>query len=90
MPKHFSDVYPDLRATLDCTEVFCSSLETAVHSMSNYKKQCTIKYLLSDRTITFVSKGYGGRAGDRFIVSGILDKFDTGDTILAGNGSSLL
>ena len=97
MPKHFSDVYPDLRATLDCTEFFLQQPRnrSAQHDCwSDYKKHCTVKYLVAiapDGTITFVSKGYGGRASDRFIVndSGILDKFDTGDTILADRGFTI-
>ena len=98
MPKHFSDVYPDLRATLDCTEFFLQQPRnrSAQHDCwSDYKKHCTVKFLVAiapDGTITFVSKWYDGRASDRFIVndSGILDKFDTGDTILTDRGFTII
>lgn len=58
---------------------------------SNYKHHNTIKFLIGitpQGAISFISKGYGGRASDKFITEncGILNKLLPGDLVLADRG----
>lgn len=58
---------------------------------SNYKHSHTIKFLVGmnpNGAISFLSECWGGRASDKYITinSGILDKINPGDVILADRG----
>ena len=58
---------------------------------SNYKHHQTLKYLIcisSFGSIVFISKGYGGRCSDKFILEscGILEFIVENDIILADRG----
>ena len=93
MPDTFKN-YPNCRAIIDCTEIMCDTppkVEQRVLMYSNYKGGFTIKFLLAispSGLITFVSKGYGGRATDSFITndSGFLNLLEPGDEVIADNG----
>jgi len=67
--------YPNCRAIIDCTELACDTppkVEQRILMYSNYKGGFTIKFLICvspSGLITFVSKGYGGRATDSFITN---------------------
>lgn len=94
MPSSFKAHYPNCRIIIDCTEMRTETPPTVqqrVHMYSNYKSSFTVKYLIGiapSGLITFISRGYGGRATDAFITNdcGILDKLEDGDVILADKG----
>lgn len=93
MPKSFKN-YPNTRAIIDCTEIFCdksSSVEKQILMYSSYKVHHTVKYLIAispSGLITFLSKGFSGKSTDSFITnqSGFLDLIEPGDFILADKG----
>ena len=78
-------------AIIDCFEIFIekpSSLLAKACTWSQYKHYNTAKYLISitpQGVISFISRGWGGRASDQFITenSGFLDNILAGDVILA-------
>lgn len=98
LPESFKKNYPKTRVIIDCTEIFIqtpSSLDVQSMCWSEYKHHTTIKFLLgiSPRgLITFVSKAYGGRASDKFIVedSNFLDNLEPYDQVLADRGFKIL
>ena len=58
---------------------------------STYKHHNTVKYLISitpQGTVSFISKGYGGRVSDKYITEncGYLYKLQPGDVVLADRG----
>jgi len=93
MPESFKN-YPNCRAIIDCTEFHCDTppkVEQRILMYSSYKGGFTIKYLIAispSGLISFISKGYGGRATDSFIVndSGFLNMLQSGDEVMADKG----
>ena len=81
-------------AIIDCFEIFItkpSSLLAKACTWSQYKHYNTAKYLISvtpQGVISFISKGWGGRASDQYITenSGFLHNINAGDVILADRG----
>lgn len=79
---------------IDCFEIFIEKpgdLMSKAATWSTYKHHNTAKYLISitpQGTISFISKGYGGRVSDKFITenSGFLGKLLPGDIVLADRG----
>jgi len=67
-------------------------LTTQKSSFSDYKRHCTVKYLVAIDTFTgvfiYVSRGFSGSSSDRFTIqhSGILDELKPGQRILADKG----
>ena len=94
LPDAFKRLYPKVRTVIDCTEVFVetpSSLEVQAILWSDYKHNCTIKFLVAitpNGAISWVSPCYGGRTSDVHIVrnSGFLDLLEPYDTIMADRG----
>ena len=94
MPECFRNKYPNCRGIIDCTEVKTqrpAGVEKQIKLWSNYKGGWTVKFLVCiapSGLITFVSRAYGGRASDIFITNqcGILEKFESGDEIMADKG----
>ncbi|XP_063967299.1 uncharacterized protein LOC135156981 [Lytechinus pictus] len=94
LPLTLKKKYPNLRCTLDCTEVFIErprNFEFQALTWSDYKKHNTIKFLVAiapNGMISFLSKAWGGRASDVHITreSGFLNLIDPGDLILADRG----
>ena len=82
MPEYFRDTYPNKRAIIDCTELFCqkpSSLTIQSSLFSQYKHHITYKDLVGispSGAITFVSELYDGSTSDVETVKrcGILNK----------------
>ncbi|XP_060754015.1 uncharacterized protein LOC132864615 isoform X2 [Neoarius graeffei] len=97
IPASMKKKYPNLRCTIDCTEIFIEHphhLGTAQATWSDYKHHHTIKYLVAitpNGSISFLSKGYGGRSSDKSVVksSCFLDLIDPGDLILADRGFNI-
>jgi hypothetical protein len=93
LPSTFKN-YPNCRAIIDCTELYCETpptVEMRALMYSTYKSHFTLKYLIAitpSGYISFVSKGYGGRTTDCIIVndSGFLSLIKPGDQILADKG----
>lgn len=94
LPLSFKKDYPNCRVIIDCTEIRTETPNTneqRIHLWSHYKSGYTAKYLLGiapSGLITFLSKGYGGRATDCYITNecGILDMLEEGDVVLADKG----
>lgn len=93
LPASFTN-YPNCRAIIDCTELYCETpptVEMRALMYSTYKSHFTLKYLIAispSGFICFISKGYGGRTTDCIIVndSGFLTLIEPGDEILADKG----
>lgn len=94
MPPCFQTWYPTTRVIIDCTEFFIdtpSSLARQSASWSAYKNHNTVKCLIGIAPhghATFVSPVYEGSISDRALtaVSGLLQKLETGDSIMADKG----
>ena len=94
MPVEFKKHFKRCVAIIDCFEVFCErpkSLKARSLTWSNYKHHNTVKFLIAitpQGAISFVSKGWGGRASDQHITEncGILGHLLPGDVILADHG----
>lgn len=79
---------------IDCFELFIEKpgdLLCRSATWSNYKNYNTAKYLISitpQGTVSFVSKGYGGRVSDKHITEdcGYLYKLQPHDVVLADRG----
>ena len=89
--------YSDTTCIIDCAETFMqrpSNLKTRGETYSNYKSHNTVKYLVGIAPhghIMFISRAYGGRASDKFIVdnSGFLDYLRPNDEIMADRGFTI-
>ena len=94
MPEIFKNNYPNTRVIIDATEFAIerpSSLLSQSSTFSSYKNKNTVKVLLGitpSGAISFVSKCYEGSISDKRLVelSGLLDKLDAGDEIMADKG----
>lgn len=94
LPKAFKINYPKCRCIIDCIEVKVeqpSSVQQRINLYSSYKSNYTIKCLVAitpSGKISFVSKCYGGRLSDSFIIndSRFLEKLEPGDQVLADKG----
>ena len=95
MPMEFRKSFSVL--LIDCFEVFMKrpkSLMARAQTWSNYKHHNTVKFLIEifpQRSITFVSKGWGGRVSDQHLTEncGILDNLLPGDVVLADRGFTI-
>lgn len=94
LPKAFKQHYPETRVIIDCTEVNTEvppEVKQRVLMYSEYKHHHTVKFMVGctpNGFIRFVSKCYGGRAGNCFITNdcGIVDLIEPGDVVLADKG----
>ncbi|XP_026014019.1 uncharacterized protein LOC113015876 [Astatotilapia calliptera] len=95
MPPQFTDTFGNRVAIIvDCFEIRTerpSNLKARAQTYSHYKGTHTMKYLIGitpQGAISFISKGWGGRASDKHITEqcGILNKLLPGDVVLADRG----
>lgn len=94
LPESFKLHYPDTRVIIDCTEVNTEvppEVNKKILLYSEYKHHHTVKFMVGcapNGFITYVSKCYGGRAGDCFITTdcGLIDLNEPGDVVLADKG----
>ena len=94
MPMCFQNKYRKSIATIiDCFELFIerpSSLTARALTWSTYKHKILIA-ITPQGSISFISKGWGGRTTDKHITenSGFLRKLCHGDTIMADRGFNI-
>ncbi|XP_052085183.1 uncharacterized protein LOC127722336 [Mytilus californianus] len=96
-PEYFRENYPRTTVIIDCAETFIQRptyLKTRSETFSNYKSHNTVKYLVGispHGQIMFISKAFGGRASDKFIVdkSGFLNNLLPGDEVMADRGFTI-
>ncbi|CAC5379670.1 unnamed protein product [Mytilus coruscus] len=96
-PESFRENYPRTTVIIDCAETFiqrATNLKTRSETFSNYKSHNTAKYLVGispHGQIMFISKAFGGRASDKFIVekSGFLNYLLPGDEVMADRGFTI-
>ncbi|XP_025756460.1 uncharacterized protein LOC109196785 isoform X1 [Oreochromis niloticus] len=95
MPPQFMETFGNRVAIIvDCFEIRTerpSNLKARAQTYSHYKGTHTMKYLIGitpQGAISFISKGWGGRASDKHITEqcGILNKLLPGDVVLADRG----
>jgi hypothetical protein len=94
-PDSFRENYPRTTGIIDCAETFIqrpTNLRSRGETYSNYKSHNTVKYLggiFPHGQIMFISKAFGGRASDKFIVekSGFMNYLLLGDEIMADRRS---
>lgn len=97
MPLDFKAHFKKCVVIIDCFEIFCERpkpLKARAQTYSSYKHHNTVKYLIGiapQGVITFISKGWGGRASDQHITenSGFLDLLLPGDQVLADRGFNI-
>ena len=98
MPMHFRKYFgTKVVVIIDCFEVFIqrpATLMARAQTWSSYKHHNTAKFLVGitpQGSVSFVSKAYGGRASDRFVIEncGILNKVTPGNVILSYKGFDL-
>ena len=95
-PKVFRP-YPNIRATLDCTEFYIdkpSRPSSQRQTYSGYESGNTFKLLVSLSPIchfNFVSKLYTGSISDKSIVqkSGFVDALESGDAVMTDKGFNI-
>lgn len=92
LPKCFS-ICPDIRIIIDCTEIFLerpSASQAQSSTFSSYKHSNTAKGLVGiapSGQITYMSPLYAGRVSDKKLLNtGLLDKLERGDVIMADRG----
>ncbi|XP_014679850.1 PREDICTED: uncharacterized protein LOC106819777 [Priapulus caudatus] len=95
MPMEFRKYFGvKVSIVIDCFEIFIerpSNLLARAQTWSNYKHHNTVKILIGitpQGAVSFLSKGWGGRATDKFITEncGLLHKLLPGDIVLADRG----
>ena len=94
MPPSFYSNFPGLRTIIDCTEIFIDQPSSVIEqqaTFSVYKNHNTLKALIGiapSGAISFVSPLFTGSISDKEITlqSGILDKLEQGDLVLADKG----
>lgn len=97
-PRVFKLHYGDRRIfIIDCFEVQTETpinTKAATSHRSSYKMQQTTKFMIamnSNGSVAFISKAYGGRCSDRFIIQdcGFLDILQENDVVLADKGFNI-
>ena len=94
MPESFKSQYPNTRVIIDATEFIIerpSSLVSQSSTFSTYKSRNTVKVLIGimpSGPVTFISDCYEGSISDKKLVqvSGLLEKLEPGDEIMADKG----
>jgi hypothetical protein len=94
IPLIFRDRFLNCVCIIDCFEIFCQrpiKINERASTYSSYKSHNTVKYLIAvtpQRTVSFISKGYGGRCSEKFIVedSGFLENLIYGDLVMEDRG----
>ena len=90
MPSSFRELYPNIRAICDITEIPCEALRVQGH-FRFHKALNSIKILTAfapNGEVTFISEAFSDEESDLEIVSrsGILDLIEPDDLILAEKG----
>lgn len=85
VPISFRETFPFYSGIIDCFEIFIEEskdLKAKAQTSSNCKSHNTVKYLIAitpQGSLSFVSKGWGGRTSDTTENSELLKKLKPGD-----------
>ncbi|CAL1536802.1 unnamed protein product, partial [Lymnaea stagnalis] len=98
MPPAIHKSFPTCRVIIDCTELYVEQPSNPTHqqsSFSYFKKHNTYKSLIGiapSGGVSFISDLWLGSISDKEITmsSGILDKLEAGETVLADRGFTVL
>ena len=89
------DEFKDVKMVIDCTEIFTQQpkkSQSRKEVYSNYKSHNAVKFLVGmspNLGVTYVSKGWGGRASDTHITINsdkFLENMKPGDQVMADRG----
>ncbi|XP_054720575.1 uncharacterized protein LOC129230199 [Uloborus diversus] len=94
LPIAFRARYGETQSIIDCFEIRIDKPSNPVYqslTWSEYKKSNTLKYLISctpDGTVSFVSRGYGGRTSDALVFedSGYMENLLPNLDVMADRG----
>ena len=94
MPAQFKCQYPNTRIIIDATEIYIQSTSNPSAqqlNFSSYKNHNTAKAMAGitpSGAFSFISDLYGGSISDRelFLRSGILNRLEPGDAVMADKG----
>lgn len=94
MPVEFKKTFKKCVVIIDCFEVFTerpSSLRARAQTWSNYKHHNILIGITPQGSISFISKGWGGRVSDQHLTEncGLLSNLNPGDLILADRGFNI-